>query len=130
MIKQKQPYKIALIGDSLAGGGAEKVHALLSGYFADHGFEVHNCILMDWISYDYSGSLLNLGKIKVGSGKITRKAARFAALSKFINHNNFDFVIDFRMRTNLTLEFLLSKFIFPKGTFYTVHHHLLGYYFP
>jgi hypothetical protein len=46
MIKQKnqnQKIKIALIGDSLAGG-AEKVHALLSIYFKNSGLEVQNCI--------------------------------------------------------------------------------------
>jgi hypothetical protein len=35
MIKQNQQYKIALIGDSLSAGGAEKVHAHLSNFFVD-----------------------------------------------------------------------------------------------
>ena len=63
MIKQNKPYKVLLVGDCLANGGAERVHALLSGYFHNSGLEVHNCIFLDWITYEYSGSLLNLGKI-------------------------------------------------------------------
>ncbi len=130
MINQYPKYKIALIGDCLAGGGAEKVHALLSIYFKKEGFEVHNCIFVDWISYDYSGSLLNLGIIHPESNFIKRKVSRFFELKTFIKENNFDAVIDFRMRTNFGLEFLLSKYVYPKNTFYTVHSGILEFYFP
>jgi glycosyltransferase involved in cell wall biosynthesis len=130
MIKQNQTYKIALIGDCLAGGGAEKVHALLSVYFQNAGLEVHNCIFVDWISYDYSGSLLNLGIIHPDSNVMKRKITRFFEFKKFIKENNFDAVIDFRMRTNFGLEVLLSKLVYPKNTFYTVHSGILEFYFP
>ena len=130
MINRNQTYKIALIGDCLAGGGAEKVHALLSVYFQKAGLEVHNCIFVDWISYDYSGSLLNLGIINPESNFVKRKISRFLELKTFIKENDFDAVIDFRMRTNFGLEFLLSKFVYPKNTFYTVHSGILEFYFP
>ncbi|MDI1255169.1 MAG: glycosyltransferase [Flavobacterium sp.] len=130
MIKQNQPYKIALIGDCLAGGGAEKVHSILSFWFEKQGFEVHNCIFIDWISYQYAGSLVNLGKILPNATPPIRKAKRFSALKKFIRDNDFDFVIDFRMRQQFVLEILLSKFIYPKNTFYTVHSGVWEYYFP
>ncbi len=130
MINRNPTYKIALIGDCLAGGGAEKVHALLSQYFQKAGLEVHNCIFVDWISYEYSGSLLNLGIINPESNFIKRKISRFLELKTFIKENNFDAVIDFRMRTNFGLEFLLSKYVYPNNTFYTVHSGILEFYFP
>ncbi|MNT17345.1 hypothetical protein D3C72_1524890 [compost metagenome] len=46
MSKGKRDYKIALVGDCLAGGGAEKVHAILSVFFESKGFSVHNIILL------------------------------------------------------------------------------------
>jgi glycosyltransferase involved in cell wall biosynthesis len=123
-------YKIALIGDSLSKGGAEKVHAILSIYFEKQGFEVHNCILIDGVTYNFSGSLLNLGKIKANSSSIIRKTYRFIALKKWVSSNNFDCLIDFRMRPSFILEFLLSRMIYPKNTIYTVHSGVLEFYFP
>lgn len=130
MIKPNQEYKIALIGDSLSGGGAEKVHALLSLYFKNKGLEVHNCIFGDWVSYEYSGTLLNLGKINPQSFFVIRKIKRFMALKRFVKENNFHFIIDFRMRTNFLLEFLISKTVYPDNAIYTVHNGILEYYFP
>jgi glycosyltransferase involved in cell wall biosynthesis len=130
MIKQNKGYKVALIGDCLANGGAEKVHALLSDYFQHSGLEVHNCIFSDKVVYNYSGSLLNLGAIHSNSNVISRKVNRFFALQKFISEGRFDAVIDFRMRTGFGLEMLLSKGVYPKNTFYTVHSGILDFYFP
>lgn len=64
MIEQTTKKKIILIGDSFDNGGAEKVHAILSNYFHASNFEVFNCIFLDKVRYNYSGSLLNLGKIQ------------------------------------------------------------------
>lgn len=130
MIKQNRKFKVALIGDCLSGGGAEKVHSVLSIYFQNAGLEVQNCVFTDWVSYKYSGSLLNLGKINPHSFFVIRKIKRFFVLKKFIRENDFDYVIDFRMRTNFLLEFLISKHVYPKGIFYTVHNGVLEYYFP
>lgn len=117
------------MGDSLSSGGAEKVHAILSNYFERQGFEVHNCILVDAVSYDYSGSLLNLGKIKSNSSSIVRKYYRFRAIQRWVNSNNFDCLIDFRMRPSFVLEFMLSRKVYPKNTIYTVHSGVLEFYF-
>jgi glycosyltransferase involved in cell wall biosynthesis len=130
MIYPSRKYKIALIGDSLTNGGAEKVHSLLSAYFENVGMEVYNCIFCDLVSYEYSGSLLNLGKIKPHSFFITRKLKRFFVFRKFIKNHDFDFVIDFRMRTNFILELLISRDVYPKNTYYTVHSGILDFYFP
>ena len=130
MLKPQKIKKIALIGDSLSKGGAEKVQAVLSIYFEKEGFEVYNCILVDAITYKYSGGLLNLGKIKSNSSSIIRKIYRFQALRKWLKVNDFDCVIDFRMRPSFTLEFILSRFLYPKNTIYTVHSSVLEFYFP
>ena len=129
MTKPDRKYKIALIGDCLANGGAEKVHSLLSLYFQKAGLEVHNCVFVDWIQYEYAGSLLNLGKIHAPTA-VTRKFKRFFELKNFINDTNFDAVIDFRMRTGLLQELLISKYCYPKKTYYTVHSGILAFYFP
>ena len=130
MSNQNHTYKIALVGDCLANGGAEKVHALLSVYFQEQGMEVHNCIFVDWVSYDYSGSLFNLGIINPDANFIKRKITRFFAFKKCIKENNFDIVIDFRMRTNAFQELLIAMFCYSKNTYYTVHSGILEYYFP
>ena len=130
MINQDHTYKIALVGDCLANGGAEKVHALLSVYFQEQGMKVHNCIFVDWVSYDYLGSLFNLGIINPDANFIKRKITRFFAFKKFIKENNVDVVIDFRMRTSFLQEFLLSTFCYSKNTYFTVHSGILEYYFP
>ncbi|HEX8270129.1 MAG TPA: glycosyltransferase [Flavobacterium sp.] len=121
--------KIALIGDSLSGGGAEKVHAHLSIYFQRNGMEVHNCIFSDRISYQFEGSVLNLGKIDADGSSISRKWNRFQSLRTFILENKFDHVIDFRMRTNPLQELMISM-LYPKNSIYTVHSSILEYYFP
>lgn len=130
MIKQNKGYKVALVGDCLAGGGAEKVQALLSGYFEQNGCEVHHIIFVDWVTYEYAGSLLNLGKINPDATFISRKISRFFVLRKYMQQHHFDAVIDFRMRPGFGLEWLLSKFVYPKNTLYTVHSGILDYYFP
>ncbi|WP_445454188.1 glycosyltransferase [Flavobacterium sp. 25HG05S-40] len=130
MTNQDKKFKIALIGDCLANGGAEKVHALLSVYFQKAGLEVHNCILVDWITYEYSGSILNLGTIAGDANPLKRRVARFFALKKFSKEANFDAVIDFRIRTNVVQELLISKCCDQKNTYYTVHSGILDLYFP
>jgi N-acetylgalactosamine-N,N'-diacetylbacillosaminyl-diphospho-undecaprenol 4-alpha-N-acetylgalactosaminyltransferase len=130
VISKNKTYKIALIGDCLSYGGAEKVHALLSLYFEKQGFEVQNCIFRDLISYQFAGSVLNLGKISPNSNTIIRKWNRFFALKEFIHSNNFDFVIDFRMRPSFVFELILSRLVYPKNTIFTVLSGVLQFYFP
>lgn len=118
------------MGDCLSNGGAEKVLAILSTYFEKQGFEVHNCILIDAVTYEYSGSLLNLGKIKANSSSVIRKIYRFRAIQKWLNSNDFDCLIDFRMRPSFILEFILSRIVYPKNTIYYVLSGRLDFYFP
>lgn len=127
---QTRRYKICLVGDLLAGGGAERVHALLSVYFDRVGIEVHNVIVQDRVEYLYAGSLLNLGKLKNKSNGPFNKLTRFVTLRNYIRENRFDYIIDFRMRKKPLQDLLVSKLIFVAPTVYTVHSAKLDWYFP
>lgn len=129
MVEVSKKIKVALIGDSLSSGGAEKVQARLSLYFESVGIEVCHCIFLDKIQYEYAGKVLNLGKVKSNSNALIRRPIRLKVLNNYLKENNFDYVIDFRMRTNCILETLLAKFIYPKNTIYSVRSGILEYYF-
>lgn len=109
-------FKVALIGDTLGNSGVEKVHALLSIYFEKAGLEVHNIILWNLVSYEYSGSLQIIH---------TR-----SEMKRNIRENKYDAIIDFRIRLDFWQEFLISRFMYPKNVFYTVHSGFLNFYFP
>lgn len=120
-IEQKK-YKICLVSECLSTGGAERVAAILSDFFVSKNIEVQHVIFIDSIEYPYSGSLLNLGKIK---GKLNK----FWTLRKYINDNNFDFIIDSRAKHNFMQEWIFARFIFKKPTIYTVHNFMIDLYF-
>lgn len=127
---QTPRYKICLVGDLLAGGGAERVHAHLSVFFDGAGIEVHNVIVQDRVEYPYAGSLLNLGKLKNKSNGPFNKLNRFAVLRNYIRKNNFDYIIDFRMRKKPLQDLFISRLVFTAPTIYTVHSAKLDWYFP
>jgi N-acetylgalactosamine-N,N'-diacetylbacillosaminyl-diphospho-undecaprenol 4-alpha-N-acetylgalactosaminyltransferase len=130
MIKPKKTYKIALIGFRLSTGGSERVMANLSVFFEQQGIEVHNIIIEDGVSYPYGGKLINIGLIKNKRNDVFNKLKRLNALRKHLNSNQFDFIIDFRYRTKLLQELILSKFIYNATTIYTIHSYLIDHYIP
>ena len=113
MIKKE---KIALIGDTLGNSGVEKVHALLSIFFQNAGLDVYNIILWDIVTYEYAGTL-----------QIIHKRSE---MKRALQENEFDYIIDFRIRLDFVQEFLISRFMYPKNVFYTVHSGFLDFYFP
>lgn len=122
--------KICLVGDALSGGGAERVHAFLSDFFVSRGVEIHNVIVQDIISYDFSGTLLNLGKLKNSRNDVFDKYKRFRVLRRFIKDNGFDYIIDFRMRKKPLQDLLISRLIYTAPAIYTVHHFNIKWYMP
>ena len=130
MIKQNYRYKIALIGYRLSGGGSDKVMATLSIFFEKKGIEVHNIIVIDEVSYPYSGKLVNLGLLKSESNGLFNKIKRLSALRSYLNTNDFDFIIDFRFRIKSVQELILSRFIYNTKTIFTVHSFLIDHYMP
>lgn len=127
-MSQPKKYKIALIGFRLGIGGAEKVMADLSIFFEKKGIEIHNIILIDEASYDYSGKLIVLEKHNNFSNKLIYNYKRFLFLRKYFKENNFDYIIDFRFRMKPIQEFLISKLLYDSKTIFTVHSFMLDIY--
>ena len=130
MIMSHKKKKIALIGYRLSGGGSDKVMANLSIFFQHHGFEVDIIIVLNEVSFPYLGKLVNLGLLKNKSNGIFNKAQRLWALRKYLNENEFDFIIDFRFRTKIIQELVLARFIYNTKTIFTVHSFLIDHYMP
>jgi len=115
-----RPPKICLIGNSLSFGGADKIHAVLSNYFASQGFEIHNIIFIDAVTYDFSGALLNLGKT-YKKGGILEVLNRFRMIFKYLKQHDFDFIIDFRTHRKPLRELILSRMMSRYRYIPTVH---------
>ncbi|REG98465.1 glycosyltransferase [Flavobacterium aquicola] len=130
MTLPKKRYKIALIGYRLTEGGGEKVMANLSLFFEKKGIEVHNIIVLDGVTYPYSGKLVNMGLLKNESNGFLNKLKRLLFFKNHLKENNFDFIIDFRPRTKLLQEIFIAKFIYNTKTIFTVHSFLIDYYMP
>jgi glycosyltransferase involved in cell wall biosynthesis len=130
MILLHKKYKIALIGYRLSGGGSDKVMANLSVFFAKNNIDVHIIIVLDEVSYPYSGKLINLGLLKNKTNGIFNKIKRLVSLRKYLNDNDFDFIIDFRFRTKVIQELILARFIYRTKTIFTVHSFLIDHYMP
>jgi glycosyltransferase involved in cell wall biosynthesis len=130
MILPHKKYKIALIGYRLSGGGSDKVMANLSIFFAKNNIDVHVIIVLDEISYPYSGKLVNLGLLKNKSNGMFNKIKRLASLRKYLKENDFDFIIDFRFRTKVIQELILARFLYKAKTIFTVHSFLIDHYMP
>lgn len=130
MISSHKKKKIALIGYRLSGGGSDKVMANLSLFFEKNGFEVDIIIVLDEVSFPYSGKLVNLGLLKNKSNGFFNKVRRLKALRKYLNENHFDFIIDFRFRTKILQELILARFIYNTKTIFTVHSFLIDHYMP
>ncbi|MEO8238072.1 MAG: glycosyltransferase [Flavobacterium sp.] len=130
MINQNKKYKIALVGYSLDNGGLEKVMSTLSLYFGKKNIEVHNILFVDSISYPYSGTLVNIGQMKVNNKGMLGKLKLFLFFKNYIIQNQFDYIIDFRYRINPVQELILSKLVYNSKTIYTVHSSKLETYLP
>ncbi|MGZ9734038.1 glycosyltransferase [Flavobacterium sp. GNP002] len=122
--------KIALIGYRLSHGGAEKVMALLSQFFEKKGIEIHNIIVLDEVSYSYSGKLVNLGKMKNGTNGLFNKWNRLVFLKRYLDENNFDFIIDFRFRIKPIQELIIAKWLYRTKSIFMVHSYLIDHYMP
>ena len=124
---QDKKIKIGLLGTSLAHGGAGKILALYSISFEKAGFEVHTILVNSTIDFEYKGNILDLSKHKKG---FFNRFNRFWILKKYIQNNQLDYLIDFRVRNKPLMEWLLSQFVFNCRYIPTVHSFELDYYFP
>jgi len=129
MIKQP-PYKIALVGEMLSKGGAERVQAGLSFYFESRGIEVHHIIVQDAVTYAYAGKLFNMGKLKSSSNGLIDKFNRLNALIKYLKENQFDYIIDFRFKSKFLQEFVIANFLYTSPYVMSIRSFKTDYYFP
>lgn len=125
---QDKKTKVCLIGTSLSGGGANKNQALISKMFHQHGFETHNVIVVNSISFEYAGELFNLGLHK--SNGILNRIKRFYLLRNYIKKHKFDFIIDFRDRSKILQEFFVLNLIYIVPYIPTIRSFYLEYYIP
>lgn len=122
--------KICIITTSLAKGGAERSSALLSKMLDNLNYEVHIVTVLDDIDFEYSGTLFNLGKLKNSRNSKWNQIKRFRALKSFLKIQNFDVIIDNRMRVEGIKEYLISKFLYQSKAIYVVHNHNTEKSFP
>lgn len=122
--------KIAIVLKYLSKGGAEKSAAVLSFIFKQLDYDVYFILLEDRITYKYYGNY----HILKGESNINliKKINQFLDFKKYIKENNFDFIIDFRGRTNPVREYLIYNFIYPnfKKVIFTVHESEINNYIP
>ncbi|MFS4482098.1 glycosyltransferase [Hyunsoonleella sp. 2307UL5-6] len=118
--------KICLLVSSLSSGGAEKVAANLSIALEKRGYSITIVSMQNHITYNYSGRLYNFGVVKEEFGKL--KA--FVKFIKFFKQNEFDCVIDHRLRDVYLKELVFSKIVFKHlNVIYCIHNYHLHYYF-
>ena len=130
MIPAQDKFKICIVSDQLANGGAERCASLLSQFFEKNNCEVHHVVVVDSIEYPYSGQILNLGKLKNKSNGLFNRLQRFCVLNHFFRKNKFDYIIDFRVKRFQIQEFIIAKFIFRSPLLVTVHSYMTDLYFP
>lgn len=99
--------KICLLTDSLGSGGAEKMVSNLSISLSKNGYNVTVVSMMDAIVYPYKGTLYNFGKIKTNN-----KLKSFLKFKAFFKTQQFDVILDHRVRVNFFKEFIFSKVVF------------------
>lgn len=126
----KRNHKIALVGYTLNSGGLERVMSSLSVYFGSQGIDVHNIVLADDVGYPYSGTLVNIGKMKENHKGVLGKLKLFRFLKKYIQQQQFDFIIDFRYRIKPFQEVLIANWVYNTKTIYTVHSGNIATYVP
>ena len=104
--------KIALVGNTLSNGGAEKAQARLSVFMEENDIEVHHILVTDKITYPYAGKVFNMGLLKNNSNGPFNKLKRLQALRKHLKQEDFDYIIDFRVKKNFFQESLIANWVY------------------
>ena len=130
MSDQINKYKICIVSDQLATGGAERCAALLSVFFENNNCKVHHVVVVDKIEYEFAGEVLNLGKLKDDSNGFFNRLKRFRVLRNFFATNSFDYIIDFRVKRFQIQEFIIAKYIYKAPLIVTIHNYMTELYFP
>lgn len=129
MNQNNKPLKVCLTTVSLSGGGAERCAASLSNYFVNQGYEVHHVVFAGSIVYDYSGELLHLETLKDKNNSLLSRFKRFTALKKYFKQQQFDIIIDFRVKEFYLQEYIIHNYIYKKFI-QTIHSNKIESYLP
>lgn len=126
----KNNNKIAIVSASLGVGGAERFAGLLSVMLHDLGYEVHHIIILDYVDYEYTGKLLNLGKLFENENFLFRGSKKGIYIANYLQENRIETIIDIRSRPLLLRE-LFTKWIYgSRKIFYMIHSSNLELYLP
>jgi len=122
---------IAIVVKHLAEGGAQRSAAMLSLMLDKLGYKITFIALYNKKEFTYKGNYVVLNSNKT-SLRVLNKYHQFLSFRKVVKNNNFDFIIDFRGRTNFFREFIIYNFIYrnPKKIIFTVRESKLENYFP
>ena len=129
-VTSKKSYRICIVSEQLAGGGAERCSAVLSHYFNANNCSVHHVIVIDKVEYDFAGNILNLGKLKNERNSFFNRIYRLKVMYQFFNNNKFDFIIDTRVLNKQWQEYFIIKFIYNAPVLKMVHSFITNWYFP
>lgn len=129
-VSEKKQPRICIVSDQLATGGAERCAANLSIFFEKNNCKVHHVIVVDKIEYSFSGEVLNLGKLKNKTNGFFNRLKRFLVLKQFFKNNKFDYIIDFRVRSQQLQEFIIIKFIYNAPLIISIRSFMIDLYFP
>jgi len=122
--------KIAIISQSLGGGGAERFAGHLSFLLSDSGFEVHNVILNEPLDYACKGAIFNLGAKFKDKPQWRRKVGKMAALKKYLREHQISVVIDNRTRSNFIRELATQWVYGGRQIYHMIHNYKLDNYLP
>ena len=129
-VTEKKSFRICIVSEQLAGGGAERCSAILSQFFVANNCFVNHIIVINRIGYEYSGELLNLGNLKKENLSILNRFKRLRVLNRFFRENKFDFIIDTRVLNKQWQEYFITKFIYNAPLIKMVHSFMTNLYFP
>lgn len=115
--------KVAIVGISLARGGAERSMAMQSRMLTEMGFEVHLIVLNDAISYEFCGRIFNLGKLKTSQENNLKRFLRIRKLKNYLKVKEIEVVIDHRPKNNFKKEIFYANYIYHGiKTIYVTHN--------
>lgn len=123
---------IAILIERLNKGGAERSASQLSKILKNLGYDVTIITLFDDVAYPYSGQLINLEVYNASKRKsnISRKLSRYFNLKEVIVKNDFDLILDFRVKEKFLRELLLNHFILKDKMVNMVRSYRVDWYLP
>ncbi len=120
--------KICIVLSSLSNGGTERFGATLSFMLTSLGYDVHIFITHDWVEYKYSGKLFSL---EAESNKSLGVLGKLLCMKQYFNDNNFDIIIDNRLRSQFLKEFMVYRNFYKNSRVIgMIHNYKVSNYFP